>query len=303
MQPFGPPEAVGRRTGALRYHRRQEAMPGEIPLGGTGLKVTELGFGCMGITAFYGEPMEDMPSRREEDAKCVELLQAVYDMGYRHFDSAEVYKTELKRETKHNEEQLAQFFKTVPRESYTIATKFFPGLHGEGPFDLATVEKAVDASLARLGLECVDLYYCHRPPKTWELAEQWMESEARWLVGVLAGVDSEDACHPPRATMYKIRVTEMLSKIEEMATKRDATAAQLSLAWLYYKAAALGLTMIAIPGTTKIANAKTNLDSLPIKLSKEEADQLEELAAMVAGERGNESYQGMSIEGNMKAAA
>jgi len=324
------------------------------------LKVTELGFGCMGITAFYGEPMED--------AKCVELLQAVYDMGYRHFDSAEVYKTE----TKHNEEQLAQFFKTVPRESYTIATKFFPGLHGEGPFDLATVEKAVDASLARLGLECVDLYYCHRPPKTWELAEQWMlamkeivakgkvkhvglsEFSPEWTrkmhaIHPVAAIQIEwslltrnlveeillDCCKelnigvvaysplarnllavlptetpedwrksvPRYAEENLAKNKEMLSKIEEMATKRDATAAQLSLAWLYYKAAALGLTMIAIPGTTKIANAKTNLDSLPIKLSKEEADQLEELAAMVAGERGNESYQGMSIEGNMKAAA
>jgi len=49
------------------------------------------------------------------------------------------------------------------------------GVHGD-KCDLATVTAAVDASLARLGLAHVDLYYCHRMPSTVQRAEEWMHS-------------------------------------------------------------------------------------------------------------------------------
>merc|ERR1712039_385220 len=82
-----------------------------------------LGFGCMGITAFYGKSMTD--------EACVALLKDVYEMGYRHFDTAEVYRQQDQDtgETKINEVQIGQFLSTLPRDSFTVATKFFPGLH------------------------------------------------------------------------------------------------------------------------------------------------------------------------------
>lgn len=76
--------------------------------------------------------------------------------------------------------------------------------------------------------------------------------------------------------------------------------------------------MIAIPGTTKAANAQANFDGLKVSLSKEEASVLEELGAQVAGDRGNEAslgaskslramwhvrYAKLGLEGNMKKAA
>jgi len=332
-----------------------ESVPAEMkPFGGQGLMTSKLGFGCMGITAFYGASMED--------DKAVELLKAAYDMGYRHFDTAEVYKSE----TKHNEEQLAPFLKTVPRESFTIATKFWPTAHS---CDVAGVTEAVDASLKRLGLDYIDLYYCHRPQETLEQAEQWMRSmkevvasgkvkyvglsefnpewtrklhaihpvaamQIEWSlitrnlveeilletckelkIGIVAysplarnllaapptDVPEDWRAKQPRYSPENLkRNQELCQKIEELGKARGASAAQLSLAWLYYKAEQLGLDTIAIPGTTKIANAKTNIDSVGITITKEDATVLEELAQLVAGNRGNEQYEGMSIEGNMK---
>jgi len=324
------------------------------PFGGTGLLTSKLGFGCMGITAFYGASMED--------DKAIELLKAAYDMGYRHFDTAEAYKSE----TKHNEEQVGAFLKTVPRDSFTIATKFWPSNHKQ---DLASVTEAVDASLKRLGLDYIDLYYSHRPQETLEEALEWMTSmkqivasgkvkyvglseyNPEWTrkmhaIHPVAAMQIEwslitrnlveevllETCRdlkigivaysplarnllaaPPTETPSDFRASvprysaenlarnkELCQKIEELGKARGASAAQLSLAWLYYKAAELGIDAIAIPGTTKIANAKTNIDSVGITLTKEDAAALEELAALVAGKRGNDWYEGVSLEGNMK---
>lgn len=110
-------------------------------------KGSGLGFGCMGITAFYGDSMPD-------DA-ALGLLQKVYDAGCRHFDTAEAYATA----EKHNETLLGQFFKTVPRDSFSVATKYWPK---EPTYDYDTIKTALSNSLKRLDLEYVDLYYAHR---------------------------------------------------------------------------------------------------------------------------------------------
>jgi len=113
----------------------------------------------MGMTAFYGDPIPDKD--------CLALLQTVYDAGCRHFDTAEIYKTGNPfadgEEDLYNETVLGNFLKTVPRESYTVATKFFPSKYGS-KCDYETVKKALEASLHRLGLAYVDLYYIHRIP-------------------------------------------------------------------------------------------------------------------------------------------
>ena len=107
-----------------------------------------LGYGCMGITSFYGAAME------EEAAMA--LLKTVYDQGCRHFDTAEIYGNEDPE--KHNEKVLGRFLKTVPRDSFSVATKFFPG----DKCDYDTVKAHLQQSLERLQLEYVDLYYSHR---------------------------------------------------------------------------------------------------------------------------------------------
>lgn len=95
---------------------------------------------------------------------------------------------------------------------------------------------------------------------------------------------------------------ELGDKIAAMAASKDRTPAQLSLAWLYYQARKLGVVVVPIPGTTKVANARDNIGGVGVELTDEEAAQLEELGGLVAGARGNEQYQQMSIEGNIKKA-
>lgn len=122
-----------------------------------------VGFGCMGMTAFYGNPMAS------EDS--IKLLQGIYELyrkdnKFPHFDTAEIYKTGnpfADGDDIYNEQVLAPFLSSVPRETYTIATKFMPFKYG-GACDYETVKGALERSLKRLGLSYVDIYYCHRIP-------------------------------------------------------------------------------------------------------------------------------------------
>jgi aryl-alcohol dehydrogenase-like predicted oxidoreductase len=129
-----------------------------------------LGFGCMGITAFYGEPMT------EEAA--VALLTSAHAAGYTHFDSSEVYTSTFPQpnsdETVHGEVLLGKFIATVARGSVTVATKCNPAACWGGKTDAATVAAMVDASLARLGTDYIDVYYLHRLPP--QGAEEWFTS-------------------------------------------------------------------------------------------------------------------------------
>lgn len=111
---------------------------------------SRLGFGCMGITAFYGTDMAD--------DEALKLLRTVYDGGVRHFDTAEVYA----ENGKYNESVLGSFFKTVPRDSFTVATKYWPSGDNPNVYDYDDVKSHLVESLKRLELEYVDLYYAHR---------------------------------------------------------------------------------------------------------------------------------------------
>jgi aryl-alcohol dehydrogenase-like predicted oxidoreductase len=109
-----------------------------------------LGFGCMGITAFYGATMPD--------ADALVLLKGVYDTGCRHFDTAEIYAAG----DKYNEAILGEFFQTVPRDSFSVATKYYPKEDSAHVYSYDTVKSCLLASLKRLKLDYVDLYYAHR---------------------------------------------------------------------------------------------------------------------------------------------
>lgn len=136
------------------------------------LEVSPIGFGCMGLTAFYGD--------RTDDVKALEVLREAYDRGVRHFDTAQVYASKDKNGTTHyNEELVGKFLKSLSaeeRESVSVATKFYPmNAKREFKFDEEHFVKATKESLKRLGVECIDLYYFHRifPEKVCPL-DVWM---------------------------------------------------------------------------------------------------------------------------------
>jgi len=90
-----------------------------------------------------------------------------------------------------------------------------------------------------------------------------------------------------------------IAVVKKIAESKGKTAAQLSLAWLYHQAKAMGVTVVPIPGTTKFPHAKDNLDAVSIDISDEEAAELAKLAELVAGARGDEGYLKNGLEGQL----
>jgi len=82
---------------------------------------------------------------------------------------------------------------------------------------------------------------------------------------------------------------ELYDQVEGLAKKKNSTAAQLSLAWLFHRAAQMGVSVMPIPGTTKTVNALSNIESTKISISDEESKLLESLAEQVAGDRYDEN--------------
>jgi aryl-alcohol dehydrogenase-like predicted oxidoreductase len=154
------PRALAAATAASRTPRtRRSLSTGQMVLLGNTLEVPDgLGLGCMSVSGQYdnGVPLP------EEQATA--FFRGCYEAGCRHFDTAEAYRSKPELGV-FNEGQLGAFFATVPRDSFTVGTKFHPGFHG-GASDYATIRGALLASLQRLGLEYVDLYYAHRTPST-----------------------------------------------------------------------------------------------------------------------------------------
>ena len=123
-----------------------------VPLGRSGLSVSQLGFGCMGLAEFYGAALSDA------DAETV--LEAALDRGVTFFDTADMYGSGR------NEEQLSGFLKRRRRE-VVVATKFAVKRNADGSLaglsnDPVYIREACDASLRRLKVDTIDLYYMHR---------------------------------------------------------------------------------------------------------------------------------------------
>jgi aryl-alcohol dehydrogenase-like predicted oxidoreductase len=120
-------------------------------LGRQGLVVSEIGLGCMGMSEFYGA--------RDEDEAMATIARAL-EIGVTHLDTADMYGPFI------NEELVGRAVKGR-RDQAVIATKFgnvrskeggFLGIDGRPEY----VRSCCEASLKRLGIDVIDLYYQHR---------------------------------------------------------------------------------------------------------------------------------------------
>mmetsp|Transcript_36901 Transcript_36901/g.80953 ORF Transcript_36901/g.80953 Transcript_36901/m.80953 type:complete len:352 (-) Transcript_36901:132-1187(-) len=138
------------------------------PMGSQGLVASMQGFGCMGLTAFYGTAFD-------EDAG-VAVLEAAFKLGVTHFDSAEMYVGKnAAGEERYNEALVGAFLKKVGRDKVTFATKYWPAPE-KADCTEEQVRASVEASLARLQEPSIDLYYLHRIPGNPDALKNFMEA-------------------------------------------------------------------------------------------------------------------------------
>ncbi len=119
-------------------------------LGKSGLEVSAIGFGCMGLNYAYANTLNKQEG--------ISLLKATYDNGVTFFDTAEIYGPYT------NEELVGEALSPI-RDKVVIATKF--GIKLEDGKQIqdsnpAHIRKSVEGSLKRLKTDYIDLYYQHR---------------------------------------------------------------------------------------------------------------------------------------------
>ena len=130
-------------------------------LGSQGLKASQIGLGCMGMSEFYG---------KKNDDESIKTLHRAYELGVTFWDTADAYGPYI------NEELVGKALKGK-RQHITLATKFgivrditnplLRSISGKPEY----VKSACEASLRRLDTEMIDLYYLHRVDKSTPIEE------------------------------------------------------------------------------------------------------------------------------------
>ncbi|CAJ1961108.1 unnamed protein product [Sphenostylis stenocarpa] len=144
----------------------------KVKLGTQGLEVSKLGFGCASLSGAYNDPLPD------EEA--IAVVKHAFSKGITFLDTADVYGVDHANEILLGKwthirsvsscDSVEQALKQLPREKVQVATKFgiakiaFPDVQVKGSPDY--VRSCCEASLKRLGVEYIDLYYQHRVDQT-----------------------------------------------------------------------------------------------------------------------------------------
>ncbi|MFE4871521.1 aldo/keto reductase [Streptomyces sp. NPDC056682] len=298
----------------------------------SGLKVSALGLGCMGMSDLYGAG---------DDAESIATLHRALDQGVTLLDTADMYGPFT------NETLVGRAIAGRRREEVVLATKFgierapdgtTLGINGRPDY----VRSACEASLRRLGVDHVDLYYQHRIDTTVPIEETWgalaelvSEGKVRHL-GIseasAATVRRAHAVHPVTAGQYEYSLftrdiesdvlpvlrelgiglvayspmgrglltgaiadpgqfadddvrrhaprfrgaglaanLTLVDRLRRIATRLEATPAQLALAWLL----AQDPEVVPIPGTKRRRHLEENLAAVALRLTAEQVTEIE----------------------------
>ena len=198
------------------------------PLGTHGPDVSALGLGCMGMSEFYGQG---------DEAESIATIHRAIDLGITFFDTADMYGIGA------NEKLVGKALRGK-RDAVILATKFgvvrdsdaqFRGVSGSPDY----VRTACDASLQRLGVDTIDLYYQHRVDPTvpiedtvGAMAELVQAGKVRWLGLSEAAPDTIRRAHKvhPIAALQ----TEYSLWSREVETDILPTTRELGIAFVAY---------------------------------------------------------------------
>jgi len=301
-------------------------------LGNSGLEVSALGLGCMGMSFAYGV----IPEKKE----MIALIRKAVESGLNFFDTAQIYGPFTNEELVG--EALAPF-----RNKVVIATKFGFQFDGNKSVGLNSrpeyIRQTVEDSLKRLNIETIDLLYQHRVDpnvpiedvagtvkdliqegkvKYFGLSEAgvqtirrahavqpvaalqseysmfWREPEAEIIPtleelgigfvpfsplgkGFLTGKISKDTVFKendfrnsvPRFDLEnRIANQPLVDLVTEMAAQKQATPAQIALAWILAQKS----WIVPIPGTTKLERFNENIGAVSIELTSKDLQKIEE---------------------------
>ncbi|WMV48478.1 hypothetical protein MTR67_041863 [Solanum verrucosum] len=123
-----------------------------MKMGSQGLEVSAQGLGCMGMSAFYGPP--------KPDDEMIKLIHHSINSGVTFLDTSDIYGPYT------NEILIGKALKGETRERVELATKFGINASADGKIEIigdpSYVRASCEASLKRLDVNCIDLYYQHR---------------------------------------------------------------------------------------------------------------------------------------------
>src|ERR671915_9542 len=176
-------------------------------LGSERLVVSALGLGCMGMSEFYGTGDEE---------ESIATIHRAIELGVTFLDTADMYGP-------FTNEKLVGKAVQGRRDEVVLATKFgnerredgsWVGVNGKPEY----VRKACDASLERLGVDTIDLYYQHRVDPEVPI-EDMPEGDTR-------------STRFPRFARENFRKNvELADRVREIADEKGVTPGQLALAW------------------------------------------------------------------------
>ena len=314
---------------------------------GKNLEVSALGLGCMGMSFSYGAP--------KDEAEMITLLHKAVDLGITFFDTAEVYGPWI------NEELVGKALSPL-RNKVVIATKFGFNCVPNGAPGSQTlnshpdhIREVADASLKRLNIDTIDLFYQHRvdpdvpiedvagavkdliaagkvrhfglseasaatirrahavQPVTALQSEYslwWRKPELEIIPtleelgiglvpysplgkGFLTGAMPANTTFAandfrsklPRFTPEAMKINQaFVDLLATIAKQKNATPAQIALAWLLARNPGGKCQLVPIPGTTKLSRLEENIGAAAIELTPADLAEINTAAATITPE-------------------
>ncbi len=268
-------------------------------LGGD-LTINRMGYGAMRIT---GKGIWGRPERYEE---AIKVLQSLPSLGINFIDTADSYGPYV------SEELIAEALYPYP-PGMVVATK--GDFERTGPnqwhmnADPGHLRNALEGSLKRLKLNCIDVYQLHRidPKLPYEKTLKFLKQVQREGLVKHIGLSEVSIADVQKAQEYVpivslqnkysivVRHWEaeleycnangiafipwnpinagnilFVEKLHEIGKRHNASAHQVALSWLYHHAP----NMLLIPGTSSIAHLKDNCSAINVMLTEQEMDEL-----------------------------